>query len=272
MNVGEQMSLFDLGLWSSKMSQEFSVPMAEKTSELSSKRRQGCPIVTPQFLDLRTGSPGLLLGVFWQTDGLSLGDYMTHSFGVSPKEEVESHLWQILEEPTPQNCFLKKYALSPRACQGILNRAEKQGKELPKILEEALKLSVSKNEQDVTGGVKEFSFKETEPEPCPPPQISSSQMVAIEGNGSRPSHRGEGFCESDVSYTLNTLERHSVAYSQDAYDKYSETDVSAALKRSGGNFGGYGNHSETIGALCSRDFKGVGNQYVKEGKIIVQDI
>ena len=63
-----------------------------------------------------------------------------------------------------------------------------------------------------------------------------------------------------------------VAFSQDAYDKYTQTDVSASLKQSGGNFGGgYGNNSETVGALCARDYKGVGSQYVDEGKVIVQN-
>lgn len=36
--------------------------------------------------------------------------------------------------------------------------------------------------------------------------------VALEGNGSRPSHKGDGYAESDVSYTLNTIEVHGVAY------------------------------------------------------------
>lgn len=26
----------------------------------------------------------------------------------------------------------------------------------------------------------------------------------------------------------------------------------------------------TVGAICARDYKGVGNQYVSEGKVIVQ--
>ena len=38
-------------------------------------------------------------------------------------------------------------------------------------------------------------------------------VVAIEGNGSRPSHRGDGFKESDAMYTLNSVEQHAVAYS-----------------------------------------------------------
>ena len=147
MSVGEQISLSDLGIWCGKMSPEPSVPTMEKTSELSSKRPQELSIQTPLFLDLRTGAPGLILGVFWQTDGLSLGEYMTHSFGECPKDARESRLSQILEDkPHP------KYCLSGKACQGILNRAKKRGKELPKILEDALLQSVSKSEQDVTGG------------------------------------------------------------------------------------------------------------------------
>lgn len=37
-------------------------------------------------------------------------------------------------------------------------------------------------------------------------------MVCIEGNGSRDSHKGDGYSESETMYTLNTIERHAVAY------------------------------------------------------------
>ena len=60
---------------------------------------------------------------------------------------------------------------------------------------------------------------------------------------------------------------------QDAYDKYTETDKGASVKASGGNYGGgYRESSDTVGALCARDFKGVGSQYVDEGKCIVSGI
>ena len=36
--------------------------------------------------------------------------------------------------------------------------------------------------------------------------------VALEGNGQRESHRGDGYKESDTMYTLNTTEVHGVAY------------------------------------------------------------
>ena len=44
-------------------------------------------------------------------------------------------MWQILEAHPPP-----KYYLSPRACKGILQRAEKRGKPLPPKLEWALQV------------------------------------------------------------------------------------------------------------------------------------
>jgi len=40
-------------------------------------------------------------------------------------------------------------------------------------------------------------------------------VVALEGNGARPSHKGCGFSEEDVSFTLNATEQHGVAYGID---------------------------------------------------------
>lgn len=41
---------------------------------------------------------------------------------------------------------------------------------------------------------------------------------ALEGNGSRDSHKGDGYRESDTMYTLNTVEQHAVAYGIGSYD------------------------------------------------------
>lgn len=35
---------------------------------------------------------------------------------------------------------------------------------------------------------------------------------------------------------------------------------------------GPGGYYNTVGALCARDYKGVGNQYVDEGKLIIQPL
>ena len=41
---------------------------------------------------------------------------------------------------------------------------------------------------------------------------SRPNTVCLEGNGSRPSHRGDGWRESDVMYTLNSTEVHTICY------------------------------------------------------------
>ena len=58
---------------------------------------------------------------------------MTLNTGECPSVAVESTLSQILEVNAPQ-----KYYLSAKACAGILRRAARRGKELPKMLKEAL--------------------------------------------------------------------------------------------------------------------------------------
>ena len=165
--------------------------------------------------------------------------------------------------------------------------------------------------------------------------------ICLEGNGSRNSHKGDGYKKSETMYTLNTVEQHAVAYStqacgdrdkpsqsfmeetaytipanpmsdrgqavctyqkvtgtlnpgahagsyngQDAYNDMLIVDDAQAygqgsfgnykegfgtLKSSGGDLGGgQRDTSDTVGALCARDYKGVGSQYVDEGKCVVQ--
>ena len=69
----------------------------------------------------------------WEDDGAWLGECMTRNTGESPNVAVVSRLSQILEE-TPQ----EKYCLSAKACQGILRRAERRGKDLPEMLKTGL--------------------------------------------------------------------------------------------------------------------------------------
>lgn len=45
------------------------------------------------------------------------------------------------------------------------------------------------------------------------------ETIALEGNGQRPSHHGDGYIESDKSYTLNTTEVHGVAYNEVILDR-----------------------------------------------------
>ena len=47
------------------------------------------------------------------------------------------------------------------------------------------------------------------------PTCNQGGIAIVEGNGSRPSHHGNGYAESDVMYTLNTVDRHAVVYAID---------------------------------------------------------
>jgi site-specific DNA-cytosine methylase len=127
-----QVSLLDLDSWSGKTFPERSAATKEKTSALSLKKQPGLQTKPLLYLDLRKAN-GILADASWETVGQLPGESWTLNTGESPKDAVESSLSQILEDnPHP------KYFLSAKACQGILRRAEKRGKELPLMLKEAL--------------------------------------------------------------------------------------------------------------------------------------
>ena len=48
--------------------------------------------------------------------------------------------------------------------------------------------------------------------------ISGSDIVCLEGNGIRPSHKGDGYRLGGAMYTLNSTEVHCVAYSIHSYN------------------------------------------------------
>jgi len=131
----EQVTWSDLGLWSGKTCPEHSAATKDKTSRQSSKRSSASQSRKPPILKClkKAGTPGVATTMKWEDDGAWLGECMTRNTGESPNVAVVSRLSQILEE-TPQ----EKYSLSAKACQGILRRAERRGKDLPKLLKEVL--------------------------------------------------------------------------------------------------------------------------------------
>ena len=110
-----------------KTSPEHSVQIKEKISGEFSKKSQ-----KPRFHYLKAESGQKTEWSSYQTVQ-SLGESWTPNIGVFPNAARESTLSQILEVNAPQ-----KYYLSPKACRGILRRAEKRGKELPPLLKAAL--------------------------------------------------------------------------------------------------------------------------------------
>ncbi len=49
------------------------------------------------------------------------------------------------------------------------------------------------------------------------PSSNQGGIVVLEGNGSRPSHYGDGYKESDTMYTLNCTENHGIAYKNEVH-------------------------------------------------------
>lgn len=47
--------------------------------------------------------------------------------------------------------------------------------------------------------------------------VCENSIAVIEGNGSRPSHKGDGYREGDKMYTLNATEQHAVAFEEKVF-------------------------------------------------------
>ena len=70
---------------------------------------------------------------------------MELNFGEMPKVPNPTKLSDVLEERAVD----PRYYLSSRACQGILNRASKRGKELPEILKTALENQINASDEEL---------------------------------------------------------------------------------------------------------------------------
>lgn len=102
----------------------------------SSKPSRKSQTPTLLYLDLRNGTDP---DASWAEVGALPGEFLTRSIGESPSVVAESTLSQILQENVPE-----KYYLSVKACEGILRRAERRGKELPPMLKEALEQMIAR--------------------------------------------------------------------------------------------------------------------------------
>lgn len=65
-------------------------------------------------------------------------------------------------------------------------------------------------------------------------------------------------------------------YTEKRFFEYHEDDISVTLREKSGTYGGgvrSVNHliySNTVGAITARDYKGVGNEYVYEDKLVIE--
>lgn len=159
--LGGQVNLFDLGIWSGRMSPALTAVTEARISPPCWKKLYASQSRDFLFLDCRTSRSGRKPEECSATDGASHGERTTHNTGEFPSADgvsawwltltdtqqgisslnvseepnvpVDTKLSQILEEnPDP------KYNLTPKACAGILRRAERRGKQLPETLKAVL--------------------------------------------------------------------------------------------------------------------------------------
>lgn len=203
-----QVSLFGADMPFTRMSPERCPPITERTGRQSSRRSSGSSsLKPPMFLSLtRGGGRQQGASAAWErTDSPFpwLGESTTLNFGASRKDAAASACWltspgllrlgfcltlNLSERPRQENPSKlseilvtdaeAKYRLSQKACQGILNRAERRGKELPPELKAAL--------------IAQSAFKETGLTEATP-----QDATAQDGAG--------GGC-----YSLNTIDRPAV--------------------------------------------------------------
>lgn len=111
-----------------RTSPEHSAATGEKTSASSLKNSSKSSSRQPLCLRFRK-TDGPMPTVTAETDGALRTEFLMLNTGESPSVAVESTLSSILEANAPE-----KYYLSAKACEGILRRAERRGKQLPPML------------------------------------------------------------------------------------------------------------------------------------------
>lgn len=96
--------------------------------------------VIPRPTDARGGLNGPAPEPFWQTTTRWRGEQWMPSTGAFPNVACASRLSSILQVAVPE-----KYYLSRRACEGILRRASRRGKQLPELLKTALEQQIERS-------------------------------------------------------------------------------------------------------------------------------
>ena len=215
-----QVTWSDLGFSFGRTLSEHSAATEEKTSQPCWKKLRVSQNQDFLYLDCRKSGNGQKQEPLTVMGGLSLGELTTLKTGEKPSETAvqemlsvwgphsvaeESRLSQILEvNPLP------KYNLTAKACLGILRRAERRGKDLPKLLKQVLLM------QSASGGGCDGGGKGAlvQTEKSGTLGTGNDQTIfCLQGNGidcaDTAGCNGKGW-KADESYTLNTIDRPAV--------------------------------------------------------------
>lgn len=152
-----------------------------------------------------------------------LNDQGGHRMDVTEDEtctlRAESHHPPLVFENHSQDT---RYKGPIEVSQIVLSMFENVGNNQPFVLElPTAYASCSKNSNSMqsnnshSGIYEADASSRTLDENGGNPACNQGGMIVLEGSGTRPSHHGNGYKESDTMYTLNTVETHGVAYGID---------------------------------------------------------
>lgn len=236
----------DLDSWSGKTCRARSRQTAAKTSARSSKKLSGSQTKMPLFLDLRMGN-GARPAASWETDSPLPGVYSTRSFGGVPQRrrrialvadfgghtapEILFERESVPRDPAESGTARESAAGDAADCVGITNRGGSTGGvsetlrtcshgALPMVLDDA---------DGVYPAVARTLTGRYDSSAC----VDRGQnVVCIQGNcidrADTAGCNGKGWTE-DVSYTLNTIDRHAVCIGNGQADQLRLSDKAGAL-------------------------------------------
>ena len=158
----------------------------------------------------------------WPTAGCIVGDQWSVAWRV-----LDAQFWGTSDKPLPQRrrrialvadfggLSASEILFVRKSVSGNIEPGEPKRKEAPRDVGES---SVGTGKPVIAvdqGGGKSrvHNYEGVSPTLTCTNDGAPAVTYCIEGNGSRPSHKGDGFTKSDTMYTLNATEHHAVAYS-----------------------------------------------------------
>lgn len=212
--------------------------------------------------------PLVLMDDEWDLNSKWYQEHKTCNFSERPSTPIESHLHEILElNPDP------KYNLSQKACLGILRRAEHRNKILPDVLKETLEYQAgltanppcfcdnkcyivcAANSRGMESDNPYVGFYETDTtrtldQNAGSPCCNQGGLIVLQGSmigrNDKNGPAGNGI-NKDVSFTLNTIDRHAVCAFHLTQDPIVMEDKTPCVSA------GSGSGQAVVGVLCLND-------------------
>jgi len=201
--------------------------------------------------------PGALSSSGGQTSSASSGRWLASGVLVASDTESDGEFWtrsssewpsagavSLLSESLESSKGLQRYSLSPKACSGILRRAEKRGKPLPPMLEAALRAQMAE------GGAVAFAQ-------------NTRDEVRVQGDGTLSGALAAQAGMKQQTYVMASAHAHAEIGVGGGRSVADRPRAEAAASTSNGE--------DAFPALCATDVdkQFIDNQSVRGGRLVL---